>query len=48
MDKALVYNLNVNLNLPEINNFFKDALATKRNPYQWIGWPEATSMTSTS
>lgn len=38
MDKAL-NNLQLERQLKpaEINNFFKDALATKRNPYQWIG-----------
>lgn len=37
MDRALT-NLQINMNIKnsEINNFFKDAMAQKKNPYQWL------------
>jgi hypothetical protein len=37
MDRALT-NLQLNMNVKgaEINNFFKDAMAQKKNPYQWL------------
>jgi len=37
MDRALT-NLQLNMNLKggEINNFFKDAMSQKKNPYQWL------------
>jgi len=37
MDRALT-NLQLNMNIKgaEINNFFKDAMTQKKNPYQWL------------
>jgi hypothetical protein len=37
MDRALT-NLQINMNIKnsEVNNFFKDAMAQKKNPYQWL------------
>jgi hypothetical protein len=37
MDRALT-NLQQNMNIKgsEVNNFFKDAMAVKKNPYQWL------------
>jgi hypothetical protein len=37
MDRALT-NLQLNMNVKgaEINNFFKDAMSLKKNPYQWL------------
>jgi hypothetical protein len=37
MDRALT-NLQLNMNVKgaEINNFFKDAMAQRKNPYQWL------------
>jgi hypothetical protein len=37
MDRALT-NLQLNMNVKgaEINNFFKDAMALRKNPYQWL------------
>ena len=37
MDRALnELQLDLGIKQPEINNFFKDSMAVKKNPYQWI------------